>query len=348
MSETLRDDDITLASFAQSVLNDCLYSVIHDLVIQTHEKEKKLLQTLDPKTLLPLCPNCSLPRLLDPPLAISKPDKTTQYCSAVPWSRKPGHDIYGNPFPVAGSDKPPTKKEREARARAEKEERKNAKNTPSKNDDDDKDDGPNIAGGPVDKKAAKVDQRLKDGTYIPWHTCPNCKRSLLITRFAQHLASCLGIGGRARNAARASMGGGSVGSGATPGGSRAGTPTGSRKGLDDEDEDSDDVKKASSVRKQVLKKQGLKAGMGKAEGTAKKTNLVKKGKADANGEKRDREEDEDETTPVRKKMKLQRQMSLASTGTAGDLSQMSVDADLDESVDGSFVNPDEEDESEGE
>jgi len=347
MSEVLRDDDITLASFAQSVLNDCLYSVIHGLVIQTHEKEKKLLQTLDPKTLLPICPNCNLPRLLDPPLAISKPEKTTQYCSAIPWSRKPGHDIYGNPFPVAGSDKPPTKKEREARARAEKEERKNAKNTPSKNDDDDKDDGPNIAGGPVDKKAAKVDQRLKDGTYIPWHTCPNCKRSLLITRFAQHLASCLGIGGRARNAARASMGG-SVGSGATPGGSRAGTPTSGRKNLDDDDEDSDDVKKANSVRKQVLKKQGLKAGMGKPEGSAKKTNLVKKGKPDANGEKRDREEDEDETTPVRKKMKLQRQMSLASTGTAGDLSQMSVDPDLDESLDGSFVNPDEEDESEGE
>ena len=365
---TIKDDDINLASFSQHVLNECLYTVIHDLVLQTHQKEKQLLQTLDPKTQIPVCQNCSLPRLLDPPLSISRPDKSTQYCSAVPWSRRPGHDIYGNPFPVAGSDKPPTKKEREARAKAEREERKNSNNkkdTPNADPSSPKDEGPNIAGGPVDKKAAKVDQRLKDGTYIPWHTCPNCKRSLLITRFAQHLASCLGIGGRARAAARASTAAGSVGSG-TPGGSRAATPLpGSgargRDGADD-DSDSDDVKKGGNVRKKLLKK-GLKnsASLGNVGGGGKpefvkpsklavsnkdaKMGKIPRSGGDllgASGEKRERDVDDDDSntgTPVRKKVKVQRQMSMASVG------DMSVDGE--ESVDGSFVNHDEEEESEG-
>ena len=143
------DEEVDVDTMTERVVNDCLFTVIHNLVLETHKKEKELLQTLDPETNLPLCQKCGLPRLLDPPLAISRPTKSTQYCSAIPWSKKPGHDIYGNPFPVAGSDKPPTKKEREARAKAEREERKNGgKNKDKDKDEPDspsKDEGPNLS-----------------------------------------------------------------------------------------------------------------------------------------------------------------------------------------------------------
>ncbi|KAG8629545.1 hypothetical protein KVT40_003410 [Elsinoe batatas] len=322
-------DDATLSTLTTSILNDTLHNILHTLVLDIHTTETALLRSSDPKTLLPLCPSCSLPRLLDPPFALSRPDKSTQYCSHVPWSRKPGHDIYGNPFPVAGSDKPPTKKEREARAAQAKKDK--ALGTPDKKGDgNDDDDGPNIAGGPVDKKAAKVGERLKGGTYVPWHTCPSCKRSLLITRFAQHLEKCLGIGGRGRAAAR-NGGTGSQGSGAGQG-SRGGTPVGKR----DEDKDSGSEMEGKDVRKKVLKKAAGK--MGK-EGKLKAVVPV------VRTEKREREEDEEEgLTPVKKKVKLQRQLSTASMGTVASRDDGSLVGD--ESVDGSFVNNDEEEASE--
>ncbi|PNS14761.1 hypothetical protein CAC42_1990 [Sphaceloma murrayae] len=339
------NNDPTLASVASYILNESLISVIHSLVLDIHTSETAILRSCDPKTLLPLCPSCSLPRLLEPPLSISRPDKSTQYCSHVPWSRKAGHDIYANPFPVAGSDKPPTKKEREARALQAKKEKAGGKDggTPDKKaGDQDEDDGPNIAGGPVDKKAAKVGERLKDGRYVPWHTCPSCKRSLLITRFAQHLEKCLGIGGRGRAAARnGGNGTGSQGSGAGQG-SRGVTPVGKDRARDDS---SGSEMEGKDVRKKVLKK-----GLGKLKkaGEEKEGKLKSVGKEKKeDGAKREREEDDEDTTPLRKKQKLQRQLSTASVGTTG---SASVDNDAsvvgDESVDGSFVHNDEEEASE--
>ena len=336
----------------QSILEESLTSVIHQLVSEQHSKEKQLLQTLHPQTLLPLCQSCGLPRLLDPPLAISRPDRSTQYCSLVPWSRRAGHDIYGNPFPVAGSDKPATKKEREARLKAEnstkhgksKDNSQEPNGTPSSPTDQ-----PNVAGGPIDKKAAKVGEKLKGGTYIPWHTCPNCKRSLLITRFAQHLEKCLGIGGRARNAARNA---GSASQG-TPSASRGGTPIpgskdrGSVKGDPDDDDDDDEDVKKGNVRKTVLKrklKQGSKSDRPGKLTAPTGTKAGKLSRSSENGEKRDRDEEDEDATPLRKKQKIQRAPSTVSLGN------MSVDNDAsilgDESVDGSFVAADEE-ESEG-
>ncbi|KAF2150229.1 hypothetical protein K461DRAFT_281465 [Myriangium duriaei CBS 260.36] len=325
----------SLASLTQHILNETLYSIIHNVVLETHTSETALRRTCDPKTNLPLCASCGLPRLLEPPLSISRPDKSTQYCSHVPWSRRAGHDIYGNPFPVAGSDKPPTKKEREARAKAEQ---KRKDSTANAGEDEE---GPNIAGGPVDKKAAKVGERLKGGTYVPWHTCPSCKRSLLITRFAQHLEKCLGIGGRGRAAAR--NGGSQTGS---AGGSRGATPT--KK----EESDEEDV----GMRKKVLKK-GLKKQEDKKEGrlSAPKDGKVSKllklstgGGDNKDGEKTkekrprpsgDEDDEDEDATPLRKKAKLQRQLSTASlmssaTGpgsVAGDQDAESADGD------GSFV-----------
>lgn len=329
-----------LSAQTQSVVNDCLLSVIHDLVLQTHRREKMLLQTLHPATRLPICPHCNLPRLLEPPLAQSVPGKNTQYCTHIPWSTRAGHDIYGNPFPVAGSDKPPTKKERE-RLKAESGSGKNGKGTSHDGTPDGTappsptaDNQPNVA-GPVDKKAAKVGERLKGGTYVPWHTCPSCKRSLLITRFAQHLEKCLGIGGRgAARAARMNTNGIS----GSPLGSRGGTPTpGSRASKNgDVDDDDDDDSKPGGVRKKVLKR-GLKQSLKKEDrpsklgnGKASPASAKKPSKGDGKSEKRDRDDmdDDEDGTPLRKRMKMQRVGSTTSlhTSIAGE-----------ESVDGSFV-----------
>lgn len=320
-----------------------MITVIHDLVLQTHRKEKLLLHHLDPKTNLPLCPSCNLPRLLDPPLAISQPAKNQQYCSHVPWSTRPGFDIYNNPFPVPGSDKPPTKKEREARLKAEtgtptsgkkNGNSKDGSGTPASQEQNgtappspSAGDQPNTA-GPVDKKAAKVAERLTKGAYIPWHTCPSCKRSLLITRFAQHLEKCLGIGGRqAGRLARLNAAGTANG---TPVGSRSSTPVPGRERSrngngDGGGSEEDEIAKPGGVRKKVLKK-GLKQGLSRREekgaGSAGKRGEGKRlGKGDA---KRERDEDED-ATPVRKKMRLQRMGSQASVQTSRSQKEGSVD-----------------------
>jgi hypothetical protein len=171
----------------------------------------------------------------------------------------------------------------------------------------------------VDKKAAKVGERLKGGTYIPWHTCPSCKRSLLITRFAQHLEKCLGIGGRGARAARVNA------NAASPLGSRGGTPTpnsrASKNGDEDDDEDEDD--KSGGVRKKVLKR-GLEKSL------KKDVKGVKLGKRPGKTDKRERDElgDDEDNTPLRKRMKMQRVGSTASL-------QASIGGE--ESVDGSFV-----------
>jgi len=301
-------------------------------------------------------------------LSISQVDKSVIYCTHTPWSRRSGHDIYGNPFPVAGSDKPPTKKEREAQAKAKADAAARGQTETTANDDND--DNPQTSGGTavVDKKSAKVDQRLKGGTYVPWHTCPSCKRSLLITRFAQHLEKCLGIGGRGVRAAaaNANAANGKL-SGST---SRAGTPGGgSSKDGEGSDEEADDVtpvgkKDSGDVRKQVLKK-GLgvklkkdkdgKISIGATNGKLNKIKLISgadngksNGKTTDDGtnsprEKREREDDEDDgddsmSSHQRKKQKIQRQLSTVSIGTAGspnpdyEPSLMGED-----SVDGSFL-----------
>lgn len=133
-----------------------------------------------------------------------------------PWVQRPGHDVYGNPFPT---DMAKSKKERELIKQQQKNAEKESVGTPGSQDTD-------MAGG--DAKEIKLNTGGKPASYIPWHTCPNCKRSLLITRFAQHLEKCLGISGRqsSRNAMAKLVGQNGTGSGLgnTPLGSRMGTP----------------------------------------------------------------------------------------------------------------------------
>ena len=135
--------------------------------------------------------------------------------------------------------------------------------------------------GALGKPLFKLNTGGKPASYIPWHTCPNCKRSLLITRFAQHLEKCLGISGRqsSRNAMAkltGQNGGTGSGLGNTPLGSRMGTPapgesssannpkTSSKtkgispvkrlKGEKDDDADADDMDNDTPERRKMKKK----------------------------------------------------------------------------------------------
>jgi ribonuclease P/MRP protein subunit POP1 len=173
-----------------------------------------------------ICPHCKLPRLMHPIMGkgMQNPDLTKEYCMLYPWVQRSGHDVYGNPFPT---DMAKSKKERELIKQQQKNQEKESVGTPGSQDTD-------MAGG--DTKEIKLNTGGKPASYIPWHTCPNCKRSLLITRFAQHLEKCLGISGRqsSRNAMAKLVGqnGSGSGLGNTPLGSRMGTPVpGSQDGL---------------------------------------------------------------------------------------------------------------------
>ncbi len=274
-----------------------------------------------------LCPHCKLPRLMHPIMGkgMQNPDLTKEYCMLYPWVQRPGHDVYGNPFPT---DMAKSKKERELLKQQQKNAEKESVGTPGSQDTD-------MAGGDAQGKEIKLNTGGKPASYIPWHTCPNCKRSLLITRFAQHLEKCLGISGRqsSRNAmAKLSGNGNGSGSGPanTPLGSRLGTPApGSQAegsssksklkgvspvkklGADDDDEGDNDTperkkwKKKSSYVKKADREKGSKDGSG---GSFKVK--LKSGSGDRRASesvdkegKREREGD-DNDAPKAKKIKL--------------------------------------------
>ncbi|PIB01302.1 hypothetical protein CB0940_01328 [Cercospora beticola] len=364
----------SLAEIAQQILEDALQQIMHNVVIHQHRAHKQLLASLDSKTRLPHCDTCKLPKLLDPPLAPSvrgataDPPSNTNYCDRKPWARRPGHDIYGNPFLKSDiTGRPLTKKEREAQKNSKKDD-----GTPASEDQNHEGTGPPSPSGDAEedkkpgnqklekgeKKASKIDEKLKKGEYVPWHTCPSCKRSLLITRFAKHLEQCMGISGRAasRNA-MAKMNN-------TPNGSRGGTPNPSQDGNGKdgpaEDEEGDSAVKGAGggVRKKLLKK-GLKEkvkkdktangklpkslaakrppGIGKDKDKDASTTRSSPAPSSIGGDgKRDRDElgdDDEEEVHVKKRQKLQRvgsTTSIVSSITAPEMERG-------ESQDGSFV-----------
>ncbi|KAK4569508.1 hypothetical protein LTR86_003271 [Recurvomyces mirabilis] len=343
--------DIDLKEIAAQVFEEALQRIIHNTVIQQHRAHKLMLASLDPTTKLPHCKTCRLPQQLDPPLTprvrgvTTEPPSSTQYCERRPWARRPGHDIYDNPFPKAdATGRPPTKKEREA-AKA-----KVTDGTPASEEAG----GQNGTGPPSpsengeittkkgEKKASKIDE----------------KGILLITRFAKHLEQCMGLSGRAasRNAMQKMS--------STPGGSRAGTPApnGSQDKSaagDDEDEDELAVKGSGSMKKKLLKKSvnlKMKKDKERMNGTSKLNGnkLAAKRPPSSNAsrtspapsqltsaDKRDRDEmllgdegDEDEgAIRVAKRQKLSRGGSTASLISAGG----SVGMERQESQNSSFV-----------
>ncbi|KAF2741112.1 ribonuclease P complex subunit Pop1 [Polyplosphaeria fusca] len=271
------------------------------------------------------CPHCKLPRLMHPIMGkgMQNPDLSKEYCMLYPWVQRQGHDVYGNPFPT---DTAKTKKERELLKKAEKD----SVGTPGSQDTDIAADNPSQSGG-----FNKLNTGGKPASYIPWHTCPNCKRSLLITRFAQHLEKCLGISGRqsSRNAMAklAGQNGNGTASG-TPLGSRMGTPAPAsqgdpvakvkgkgqspiKKGGDDEDGDDNETpekkkkpKKSSYVKKADReKKEGGAPVKLKLKANNPAKDLERKASTYSESsdrpDKRDREETED-GAPKAKKIKL--------------------------------------------
>ena len=354
-----------LKTIATNILEDALQSIIQTTILHHQRQHRALIASLDASDKLPHCDTCRQPVQLTPPLApkargtTAQPPKDTVYCDRKPWSRRPGHDIYDNPFPKAdATGRPPTKKEREAARQA-----KAAEGTPAT-------DEPNGTGPPSpsengeperklekgEKKANKIDEKLRKGEYVPWHTCPSCKRSLLITRFAKHLEQCMGLSGRAasRNA-MAKMG-------STPSGSRQGTPgpkedgnagSGGRDG-DEDDGEEDRVKGPASMKKKLLKK-SLKDKVKKEKGlggAAALNGKVPKGLAAAKNPpgsraspapgKRERDssneggvnggdlDDDEDSIHVKKRQKLNR------VGSTASLASQSTAIDRTESVDGSF------------
>lgn len=363
----------SLGQVAQKILEDALQHIVHKIVLQRHHEHKMLLASLDPTTKLPHCETCKLPRLLDPPLAPrvrgvpADPPSSTSYCDRKPWARRPGHDIYGNPFLKSDvTGRPLTKKEREAQAQA-REKKDKGDGTPASQDQEGDGTGPPSPSGENDegnnkklekgeKKASKIDEKLRKGEYVPWHTCPSCKRSLLITRFAKHLEQCMGLSGRAasRNA-MAKMNG-------TPNGSRGGTPnpTGSQDAAASKDGGADDeedelVVKAPGLKKKLLKK-GLKEKVKKDKSAngklpkslaAKRPPIAASGAAgtqrsspapsSVGGDKRDRDElgdDDEDEGHVKKRQKLQR---VGSTASILSQSTNAPEMERTESLDGSFV-----------
>ncbi|KAJ4355877.1 uncharacterized protein N0V89_003900 [Didymosphaeria variabile] len=275
-----------------------------------------------------ICPHCKLPRLMHPIMGkgMQQPDLTREYCMLYPWVQRSGHDVYGNPFPT---DMAKSKKERELLKQQQKQADKESVGTPGSQDTD------MNAGDGTQGKEIKLNTGGKPASYIPWHTCPKCKRSLLITRFAHHLDKCLGISGR--QSSRAAMAkisgvnGNSSGVGNTPLGSRMGTPApGSQgdgpipkskaKGIspvknlrdnadDDEGDDTPEKKKKktkSSYVKKADREKASKEGTPSGSGVKikLKTSTPSSERRDSNiSEKREREGSED-GAPKAKKLKL--------------------------------------------
>jgi ribonuclease P/MRP protein subunit POP1 len=274
-----------------------------------------------------ICPHCKLPRLMHPIMGkgMQHPDLTKEYCMLYPWVQRQGHDVYGNPFPT---DMAKSKKERELIKQQQKNAEKDSVGTPGSQDTD-------MAGG--DTKEIKLNTGGKPASYIPWHTCPNCKRSLLITRFAQHLEKCLGISGRqsSRNAMAKLTGQNGTGSGLgnTPLGSRMGTPapasqdTSAPKSsskskaispvkrattVDDDADELDDnserrqkiKKKSSYIKKADREKSGGGSGTLKVKLKTGRPDLERKHSGASENGKRDREGDDGGEAPHKKKIKL--------------------------------------------
>lgn len=177
-----------------------------------------------------ICSHCKLPRLPYPIKGRGSrpPDLSKEYCKLYPFVQDTAHDIYGNPFPT---DMAKSKKERDLLKQQQKNAEKDSVGTPGSQDTE-MGNTANGGAGPGEPAHAgreiKLDTGGKPASYVPWHTCPSCKRSLLITRFAQHLEKCLGISGRqsSRNAmAKMNSQNGNGNSNTPLGGSRLGTPT---------------------------------------------------------------------------------------------------------------------------
>jgi hypothetical protein len=171
------------------------------------------------------CSNCKLPTLMHPLMGINArvpvaEDADRNYCSLQPFiQRASGLDIFGLPFPIDQTNK--TKKEREHLKKLERAEKDSTPGSTDTGTGNDKT-GPEAT---VDKLKIKSS---KTATYMPWQSCTqgkSCTRSIQINKFAQHLQSCMGIGGRAvRNSTKDRLSGNNDSNSVSRAGSRVSTP----------------------------------------------------------------------------------------------------------------------------
>lgn len=197
------------------------------------------------------CPKCGLPRLLHPAIGGAQNlDSPIQYCKRRPFVDKPNHDIYGQPFKQVGPVKRTRKtKGKELLAVEKQAEPGSSFESPA----------PSPPEAEIKKKAAS--------NVAPDVECQRCGHSVRVNFFANHLAKCMGIGGRASGRAAAlKINGQATGSqgGSTPPISRRGTPlppdkTSPQKreaeDLEDDEADwADDSPKKKKPKKVVTKK----------------------------------------------------------------------------------------------
>ncbi|KFY26786.1 hypothetical protein V493_03884 [Pseudogymnoascus sp. VKM F-4281 (FW-2241)] len=205
------------------------------------------------------CPKCGLPKLLHPTdgNGARKPEPGVEYCKRHPYIDKPGHDIYGLPFPKDDSAS-------------------NRKSKPK---------GPNLlasSGSQLDGPDSSFDSAdpspspaPAEPVTFPTTLCPRCPRYINIKVFARHLNLHNKGGGRASGRAAIMKINGQ--SGVTPPASRRSTPnvklSPQKRSLEDledvnynDDDDADDgespKKKARVPTLKVNPKKKLNNGVG--------------------------------------------------------------------------------------
>ncbi|KAL3426569.1 transcriptional activator [Phlyctema vagabunda] len=240
----------TMGELAHAILDDVFYNIIHDIVLKTHREEKiarassaaivveQQAHETDPnnqddgsasstkaphkvetpaalykdgevflkgnplKTIQEIrCSKCGLPRLLHPTdgNGAQKPDPSVEYCKRRPFIEKKGFDIYGQTFQPEGPGRGKKKQPNPLVAQAGSQDSSS----------------PNDASKPINFPHAK---------------CHHCNTFLPIKRMNNHMAKCIGGGGR--DSSRTALwkiqngngNGNSSQNGSTPPGSRNGTP----------------------------------------------------------------------------------------------------------------------------
>ncbi|KFZ13296.1 hypothetical protein V502_06699 [Pseudogymnoascus sp. VKM F-4520 (FW-2644)] len=202
------------------------------------------------------CPKCGLPKLLHPTdgNGARKPEPGVEYCKRHPYIDKPGHDIYGLPFPKDDSGS-------------------NRKSKPKPNllaSSGSQFDGPDSSFDSADPSPPPAPA---EPVTFPTTLCPRCPRYINIKVFARHLNLHNKGGGRASGRAAIMKINGQ--SGVTPPASRKSTPgvkmSPQKRSLedledvnydDDDDEGKSPKKKARIPTLKVNPKKKLHNGVG--------------------------------------------------------------------------------------
>ena len=227
-------ESVATSELIREILDAEISNIIHDVVVGAHrqhrlEQEARSFPRADTATgadnppsnhQLPICPSCGLPRLLYPPIGVGSrplPDPTIAYCANSPPINKAGLDVNGNPF---ATDKPPYKSKMK---KSQKAEQAAAPTSPNPSHNSGSPPQSPREGSFSSSQPAHGNEEKKPAVSFPERKCPNCPRYLVVTKMARHLDRCLGLSGRqsSRNALE-KMG---SGTGNTPLGSRAGTPS---------------------------------------------------------------------------------------------------------------------------